>query len=84
MKYNAALVKHCGFSSCHLLLIHMMHVPRTPAEDLRSLQNWESHIHKKIQDKSLLLKPSIWDFYFFFLNPGERIHGQKSEVKGYD
>lgn len=86
VKYNAASVKRCGFSSCLLLLTNLMQTHGTsPAgESRRSLQNQGSHFHKENlrEDKSPLLKPSLWDF-FFFLNPRERRfsgRNHKSEV----
>lgn len=49
----------------------------------RSLQNQESHIHKENlrEDKSPLLKPSLWNL-FFFLNLGDiGISGKNQKSK---
>lgn len=81
VKYNAASVKHFSFSSC-LLLIRLVYVHGAAGDLKRSLQNQESHIHKENlrEDKSPLLKPSLWDFFFF--NPGDiGISGKNQKSK---
>lgn len=48
---------------------NIMQLQWSTADLRRSLQNQESHIHKENprQEKTSLLKPSLWDFYLFFL-----------------